>query len=183
MQGLATSVCGLDREVAQGPHPGQTKSMRPRSALTVTLAFVLCGVFLSSVPDAAAGAAKTIHHLSQRQARRMVALVARHDGIDLSDTHIELNSMDVGTDFIRGFASFIVIRESSTPGPDETLRRYAVNRRTGDVWEMTLCRHYDFPELESLRGIFGGERKSGGGELAAQSRELGCSGDKKTPTL
>ena len=112
----------------------------------------------------------------------MVVLVARHDRIDLTDTHVELNSMDLSADFIPGYASFIVIRESSTPGPDETLRRYAVNRNTGDVWEMTLCRHYDFPELQRLRASFGGRYATGAADLAAQSRQLGCS-EKRRPAL
>jgi hypothetical protein len=129
----------------------------------------------------AVGAAR--HGLSESQARQMVVLVARHDRIDLTDTHIELNSMDLGAEFIRGYSSFIVIKESSTPGPDETLRRYTVNRRTGDVWEMTLCRHYDFPELQRMRLSFGGQRNTGAGDLAAQSRELGCSGKQTVPAI
>lgn len=105
----------------------------------------------------------------------MVRLVARHDSIDLSDSHIELNSMDLGAEFIHGYASYIVIRESNTPGPDETLRRYAVNRRTGDVWEMSLCTHYDFPELVRMRRTFIGRDGLLKADIAEQSRELGCS--------
>lgn len=86
--------------------------------------------------------------------------------------------MDLGPDFISGYASFIIIRESDTPGPDETLRRYAVNRRTGDVWEMTLCTHYDFPELTRMRRSFALRPAAAGSEVAAQSRALGCSEQK-----
>lgn len=109
----------------------------------------------------------------------MARLVARHDHIDLTDTHIEFNSMDPGSDFIPGFASFIVIRESSSPGPDETLRRYAVNRRTGDVWEMTLCTRYDFPELARMRRALTG-RRSSTADIAAEARELGCADHRST---
>ncbi|HKR26458.1 MAG TPA: effector immunity protein Tgi2PP [Acidobacteriaceae bacterium] len=115
------------------------------------------------------------HRLTASQARRIVVLVARYDQIDISDTHIEVNSMDLGPDFIPGYASFIIIRESNTPGPDETLRRYAVNRRTGDVWEMTLCTHYDFPELTRMRRSFALGPGAAASEVATQSRELGCS--------
>lgn len=108
----------------------------------------------------------------------MAVLVARHDRIDLSDSHIELNSMDLGRDFIPGFASFIIIRESTTPGPDETLRRYAVNRRTGDVWEISLCTHYDFPELTTMRRLYAGHTATLPADVAAQSRELGCTEEK-----
>lgn len=106
-----------------------------------------------------------------------MTLVARHDRIDLSDTHIELNSMDLSEDFVPGYASFIVIRESTTPGPDETLRRYAVNRHTGDVWEMTLCRHYDFPELTRMQHALAGHARATSADLAAQGKELGCSAE------
>lgn len=115
------------------------------------------------------------HQITMGQARQIARLVARHDEIDLSDTHIEFNSMDLGSAFIPGFASFIIIHEASTPGPDETLRRYAVNRHTGDVWEMTLCTRYDFPALARLRGTLAGDAATTTAEVAAQSRELGCS--------
>ena len=125
-------------------------------------------------------------HLQRRltsgQVRRLVLLVLRHDHIDLSDTHIELNSMDLGHVFIPDFVSYSIIRESTTPGPDETLRRYAISRSTGDVWEINLCTHYDFPELTRLRQSFTGRAVASAGEIAAQSKELGCSEQKPVPT-
>ncbi len=124
---------------------------------------------------AAAQPAPARHEITMGQARQIARLVARHDEIDLSDTHIEFNSMDLGSAFIPGFASFIIIHEASTPGPDETLRRYAVNRHTGDVWEMTLCTRYDFPALARLRSAYAGHSTTTAAEVAAQSRALGCS--------
>lgn len=124
---------------------------------------------------AALDAAAPGHHLTSLQARRIARLVARHDQIDLRDTHIEFNSMDLTADFIPGYSSFIVIRESTTPGPDHTLRRYAVNRSTDDVWEMTLCTHYDFPELARMRRAFGGQTTTAAAVVAAEGKELGCS--------
>jgi hypothetical protein len=122
------------------------------------------------------------HRLTTRQARQIVLLVLRHDHIDVSDTHIELNSMDLGRDFIHGFVSYNIIRESTSPGPDETLRRYAVNRSTGDVWEINLCTHYDFPQLTRLRRIFLGHTAASAADVAAQSKELGCTEQKPAPT-
>jgi Effector immunity protein Tgi2PP len=119
--------------------------------------------------------------ITLRQARRIAVLVARHDSIDLSDADIEMNSMDLGRDFIRGFASFILIRESATPGPDETLRRYAISRSTGDVWEISLCTHYDFPELTAMRRLYAGRAEALPADVAAQSRELGCTEAKPVP--
>ena len=113
--------------------------------------------------------------LTPDQTRQLAELAARYDHIDLSDTHIEFNSMDMGASFIHGFSSFILIRESVTPGPDETLRRYAVNRQTGDVWEMSLCRHYSFPELDhAQRTMTGRAAGADAGGLAAQQKALGC---------
>jgi hypothetical protein len=123
------------------------------------------------------------HRLTAHQAHQMVTLVAKHEHIDLSDTHIELNSMDLGRDFIPGFVSYIVIRESTSPGPDETLRRYAVNRRSGDVWEINLCTRYDFPELTRLRQVYALSALPSAGDLAAEGRELGCAETKTAPAL
>ena len=80
-----------------------------------------------------------------------------------------------------GFFSFILIRESTSPGPDETLRRYAINRRTGDVWEMTLCTHYDFPELTAVQRAFSGRSGADAAELSAQGKRLGCSKENAAP--
>jgi len=120
--------------------------------------------------------------LTVRQAQQIAVLVAHHDNIDLSDSHIELNSMDLGSDFTPGFFSFILIRESVSPGPDETLRRYAINRHTGDVWEMTLCTHYDFPELARMQHTFAGRAAANATELSAQGKRLGCTLEKGAPT-
>ena len=127
-------------------------------------------------------AASPHRQITPRQAHEIVNLVARHDNIDLTDTHVEVNSMDLGRDFTPGFYSFILIRESSSPGPDETLRRYAIDRRTGDVWEMTLCTHYDFPELTHLQRTFSGLAITDAAEISAQSKRLGCSKHESSPT-
>ncbi len=117
------------------------------------------------------------HRLNSSQAQKIVRLVAQHDNIDLSDTHVEVNSLDLMSPFIPGYASFILIREAMTPGPDETLHRYAVNRRTGDVWEMTLCTRYDFPALAKMQQAMTGEVATAA-EIAVERQQLGCSAPK-----
>ncbi|HVT96454.1 MAG TPA: effector immunity protein Tgi2PP [Acidobacteriaceae bacterium] len=134
-----------------------------------------------SLAAVAAAAQSARHQITAHQAHQIAVLVAHHDDIDVSDTHIELNSMDLGRDFTPGFYSFILIRESTSPGPDETLRRYAISRRTGDVWEMNLCTHYSFPELAHLQHSFLG-RAANAAEISAQSRRLGCSKQRAAPT-
>jgi hypothetical protein len=159
--------------------PGRLEDMRPLFSAGLTLALAACA---AAVPASAAPpAGATSHRLTLHQARQMAVLVARHDRIDLRDSHIEMNSMDGGSEFFPGYASFIVLRESGTPGPDETLHRYAVNRQTGDVWEMTLCTHYDFPELTRMRRAFALRVQAGAGDLDAQGKQLGCSEAKSAP--
>lgn len=134
--------------------------------------------FLSAFLPAHAGAA---HSLTEAQARQLAAAAARHDQIDLSDDHIDFESMDIGKPFIPGFSSFIVLRESRTVGPDETLRRFAVSRRTGDVYEMTLCTYYDFPEIAALRARLTGQSTITPATTLAEEKRLGCLAPSKSP--
>ena len=146
----------------------------------ILFCLLACGVAAAAPAQAVLRSAAGGRGLTLRQARQIAVLVAHHDRIDLSDTRVELNSMDLGRDFVPGFYSFIIIRESSTPGPDETLRRYAIDRQTGDVWEMTLCTHYDFPELTRMRRALG--RAGAAPEVAEQGRQLGCGANGEKPT-
>lgn len=108
---------------------------------------------------------------------KIVRLVARHDHIDTRDSHVEVNSLDLMSPFVPGYASFILIREATAPGPDETLHRYAVNRTTGDVWELVQCTRYDFPALRRMQRAFVG-RAATAAQVAAERQELGCSTQK-----
>lgn len=128
-------------------------------------------VVLAVVPVAHAAGR---HRLTHGEARQLARLVAEHEHIDLNNQWIEFDSMDAGAPYLRGFASFTVVREAQTPGPDTTLGRYAVNRRSGNVWEMTLCRKYDFPALAALRKKLTGRAEAGAAEDAAERKDLGC---------
>jgi hypothetical protein len=88
------------------------------------------------------------------EAQKVVVMVARHDRITVDDRTIVLNSMDTRNQqgFIPGYYSFSVIQESaSSTQPDRTLRMYIVSKRTGDTWELNLCTHYSFPELQQMQ--------------------------------
>lgn len=143
---------------------------------------ITAAAILGLIPCAAA-AQTTPHTIPARpritlhQAQTIVRLVARHDQINLRDTHVEMNSLDLMSPFIPGYASFILIREATSPGPDQTLHRYAVNRQTGDVWEMTLCTRYDFPALDRVQRAMA-HHVATAAEIAAEQRELGCSEPK-----
>lgn len=135
--------------------------------------WLLSSLLLALAAGATAQSAQARSRISARQAKQIAELVAEHDHIDLNDTYIEMNSLDLMRPFIPGYSSFIFIREATSPGPDTTLRRYAVNRTTGDVWEMTLCRRYDFPALEQTqRALTGGTATPA--EISLERRQLGC---------
>ena len=135
-------------------------------------------VVLGMVPEARAA-----RLLRQGQARELARTVARYEHIDLTNPWIEFDSMDVGAPYLRGFWSFTVVREAQTPGPDTTLRRYAVNRRTGDVWEMTLCRLYEFPALAAMREKLTGRAEASRAEVDAERKDLGCLPHGRTRAL
>lgn len=141
--------------------------MRYRLFPSLLLALAMTG------PGAPAQATHGKPRISAQQATQIAELVARHDGIDLNDTYIEMNSLDLMRPFIPGYSSFIFIREATSPGPDTTLHRYAVNRTTGDVWEMTLCTRYDFPALDRMQREMTGHSPTPA-EIAAERRQLGC---------
>ena len=87
------------------------------------------------------------------QAREVALTVARYDHITVDDRSVVINSMDTRpAGFIRGYYSFSIIRESDSASlPDETIRMYAISKKTGDTWEMNLCNHYSFPRLQELQ--------------------------------
>lgn len=88
------------------------------------------------------------------QAQKVALAVARHDKIVVDDRTVVLNSMDTrnAAGFIPGYYSFSIIQESDSPGQaDRTLRMYVVSKRTADTWELNLCTHYSFPELEKIQ--------------------------------
>src|SRR5271170_6725988 len=95
-----------------------------------------------------------VHEIEFDQARQVALLVARYDNITVDDRTIVINSMDTRSDagFIPGYYSFSIIRESdSAARPDETIRMYVVSKRTADTWELNLCTHYSFPELQKFQ--------------------------------
>jgi hypothetical protein len=95
-----------------------------------------------------------VHEMNFEQAREVALTVARHDNITVDDRTVVINSMDTRRDagFIPGYYSFSIIRESDSPSrPDETIRMYVVSKKTADTWELNLCTHYSFPELEKLQ--------------------------------
>jgi hypothetical protein len=101
--------------------------------------------------------------------------VARHDAINVDDADTVVDSMDGNGAFVPGYFSFIFIAvDPHRPGKDRTLGMYAVSPRTGDIWELNLCKHYDFPELERVQRSI--RRRTGAhpGDEAASAKTIGC---------
>jgi hypothetical protein len=98
-----------------------------------------------------------VHEMEFDQARQVALIVARFENITVDDRTIVMNSMDTRTSagFIPGYYSFSIIRESDSPAhADETIRMYVVSKKTADTWELNLCTHYSFPELQKFQQDF-----------------------------
>jgi hypothetical protein len=112
------------------------------------------------------------------QARQVALVVAQHDNITVDDRTVVINSMDTRTDagFIPGYYSFSIIRESDSPAkPDETIRMYIVSKKTADTWELNLCTHYAFPELQKLQQDIRQKLGTGSGDDSEMPKAIGCS--------
>lgn len=111
------------------------------------------------------------------QARQIALLVAAHDHITVDDRNVVLNSMDTRTPegFLRGYYSFSIIREgSSAAEADDTIRMYAISKRTGETWEMNLCNRYNFPALEKMQKSVMRETGSNLVEDPGMPKDIGC---------
>jgi hypothetical protein len=95
-----------------------------------------------------------VHEMEFDQARQVALIVAHYDNITVDDRTIVMNSMDTRNEagFIPGYYSFSIVRESdSAASADETIRMYVVSKKTADTWELNLCTHYSFPELQKAQ--------------------------------
>lgn len=146
---------------------------RPSYALFAVLALAL---FLAN--DAPAS---RLQHISPDQARNIAMLLAEHEQIDVKNPDLIVDTMDRDGAFVEGYFSFILIRQDQhTAGADKTLGMFAVNARTGDAWEINLCKHYSFPELAKVqRRIRHSTGAHADDEVEAQ-KDLGCI-DKPAP--
>jgi predicted metalloprotease len=118
-----------------------------------------------------------VHEMEFDQAREVALIVARYDNITVDDRTIVMNSMDTRTDagFIPGYYSFSIIRESdSSARADETIRMYVVSKRTADTWELNLCTHYSFPELQRFRQDVMHKTGANSADDADMPKAIGC---------
>jgi hypothetical protein len=136
--------------------------------------------FLSILVAPLLCAQSSARELEFDQARQVALVVAHHDNITVDDRSVVMNSMDVRSDagFIPGYYSFSIVRESDSPArPDETIRMYVVSKKTADTWELNLCRHYAFPELEKLQREIMRKMGTTAGDDHDMPRAIGCSNE------
>jgi len=118
-----------------------------------------------------------VHEMEFDQARQVALIVARYDNITVDDRTIVMNSMDTRTDagFIPGYYSFSIIRESDSPAhADETIRMYVVSKKTADTWELNLCTHYSFPELQKFQQDIMHKTGANSDDDADMRKAIGC---------
>jgi hypothetical protein len=122
-------------------------------------------------------ARERVHEMEFDQARQVALIVARYDNITVDDRTIVMNSMDTRTEagFIPGYYSFSIIRESdSSARADETIRMYAVSKKTADTWELNLCTHYSFPELQKFQQDIMHKTGANSGDDGDTRKAIGC---------
>ena len=135
----------------------------------------------ATVPYARAGAKE----MQFDQAQKIALMVARHDNILVDDRNIVLNSMDTRnrSGFIPGYYSFSIIREGTSPGQaDETIRMYVVSKRTADTWELNLCTHYSFPELQRMQQAVMQETGATPNDEHNMPKAIGCGNQTQAQT-
>jgi hypothetical protein len=134
-------------------------------------------LFFFFIAAASLCAQARVHEMEFDQAREVALIVARYDNITVDDRTIVINSMDTRTDagFIPGYFSFSIIRESDSPArPDETIRMYVVSKKTADTWELNLCTHYSFPELQKAQRDIMEKTGATSGDDHDMPKAIGC---------
>ena len=58
--------------------------------------------------------------------------------------------------------------------PDETIRMYVVSKKTADTWELNLCTHYSFPELQKFQQDIMHKTGASSGDDADMPKAIGC---------
>ena len=117
------------------------------------------------------------HEMEFDQAKKVALLVAQYDNITVDDRTIVMNSMDTRNEagFIPGYYSFSIVRESDTAAAaDETIRMYVVSKKTADTWELNLCTHYSFPELQKFQRTILHETGAVSGTDPDMPKAIGC---------
>jgi hypothetical protein len=115
-----------------------------------------------------------VHEMEFDQARQVALIVAHYDNITVDDRTIVMNSMDTRNEagFIPGYYSFSI--SDSAARADETIRMYVVSKKTADTWELNLCTHYSFPELQKFQHDIMHSTGASSGDDHDMPKAIGC---------
>src|SRR5262249_41976365 len=89
-------------------------------------------------------------------------------------TVIEVLRERTSADIYPGYVAFGVSIDRPEEAATPVKGRFAVSRRTGDVWELSLCQRYSFSALRALQRQIGARTGARLGDETAQRRRLGC---------
>lgn len=87
----------------------------------------------------------TAQQISRDQARSLLQTTLKLRGDKVAPKQIQETTTD-----IPGYYSFGAY-DNRQPSVQNVIGWFAVNKRTGQVWETTSCELYQFPKLESQR--------------------------------
>jgi hypothetical protein len=115
--------------------------------------------------------------LSLMQAKRLLLLVLRHEHIRIKRPGMYIESLKKpdGRTAHPGYFDFTVTHDSESTGATEVLGSYSVSIRTGDIWEVNLCKHYDFAELSRAQKAIQKATSTSPRDEKDSRRGLGCS--------
>lgn len=144
---------------------------------------VFCLLYVSS--GCAADLPLGRDHISQSgltlpQAKALLLLVLRHQGYQLNK-----RGMFIDDDFKTsqgqaphiGYFDFALGLDSSQAGATRYMGYYAVSKKTGDIWELNLCKRYLLPELERAQRLVMSRTKISFADERSERRGLGCPAD------
>jgi hypothetical protein len=124
--------------------------------LCAALALVISGT--ASWPQQAPFRADQVEvtGLSREQAKQVLIIVLKHEKFRLSMPGVFINADladNKGNPPHPGFYDYSVGYDSAKAGATEYLGLFSVSRMTGDVWEINICKHYEFPDLRHIQSI------------------------------
>jgi len=109
------------------------------------------------------------------EAKSLVRTVLRHEHINLSPRYCELDEIHKqGKPFVPDYYSFSATCDYPNTAATTPFGIYIVSPRTGDVFEFTRCRWYQFAELRRLQRSITQRTKQSSAEEAKYRKASGC---------
>jgi hypothetical protein len=116
--------------------------------------------------------------LTKEQAKQVLVIVLKHLKFNLAREGMYLDgdiTAPSGGPFHPGYYDFALTYDTPDAAATDVLGSYAVSLKTGDVWEVNLCKRYAFPALTRVQVAI---MQRTGQTFASEKNErrgLGCS--------